>query len=142
MNSKAYIVKLFEQIEGANNFVFEGNVIVRLFSEPFSVSSEAIVFLVDITTTLRTKLGFRKIKILSTFHPNNLETNHKIYHRKIFVPYGIYLIVKYFLLNQVRANHRLAHAWFLEIDPVRIVSMRVCVCVCLCLRLLITSGII
>ena len=25
----------------------EGNVIVRLFSEPFSVSSEAIVFLVD-----------------------------------------------------------------------------------------------
>ena len=28
-------------------FVFERNVIVRLFSEPFSVSSEAIVFLVD-----------------------------------------------------------------------------------------------
>ena len=27
--------------------VFEGNVIVRLFSEPFSVSSEAIAFLAD-----------------------------------------------------------------------------------------------
>ena len=27
--------------------VFEGNVIVRLLLEPFSVSSEAIVFLID-----------------------------------------------------------------------------------------------
>ena len=27
--------------------VFEGNVIVRLFSEPFSVSSEAIVFFIN-----------------------------------------------------------------------------------------------
>ena len=27
--------------------VFEGNVIVRLFSEPLPVSSEAIVFLID-----------------------------------------------------------------------------------------------
>ena len=48
----------------------------------------------------------------------------------------------YILLNQVRA-------WFLKIDPVRIVSMCVCVCVCvfacvcvcLPLRLLITSGV-
>ena len=32
-------------------------------------------------------------------------------------------------LNQVRPGHRLAHAWFLTIDPVRIVGMHVCVCV-------------
>ena len=32
-------------------------------------------------------------------------------------------------LNQVRAGHRPARAWFLKIDPVRIVCMRVCVCV-------------
>ena len=37
---------------------------------------------------------------------------------------------------------RPAHTWFLEIDPVRIVSMCVCLCVCLPLRLLITSGMI
>ena len=38
-----------------------------------------------------------------------------------------------------------AHAWFLKIDPVRIVGMRVhvCACVCVCPRpkLLITSGV-
>ena len=41
------------------------------------------------------------------------------------------------------------HAWFLKIDPVCIICMRVCVCVCVCLcvcvcpppRLLITSGV-
>ena len=48
------------------------------------------------------------------------------------------------LLNQVRAGLWPARAWFLEIDPVRIVSMcvwlRVCVCVCPPPRLLITSG--
>ena len=48
------LVKLFEWIHGAISLVerdlwlvFEGNIIVRLFSEPFSVSSEAIVFLVN-----------------------------------------------------------------------------------------------
>ena len=48
-------------------------------------------------------------------------------------------------LNQARAGHRPALAWFLKIDPVRIVSMRVCVCVCVCVcpcpMLLITSGV-
>ena len=33
-------------------------------------------------------------------------------------------------LNQARAGLRPARAWFLEIDPVRIVGMRACVCVC------------
>ena len=33
------------------------------------------------------------------------------------------------LLNQARAGLRLARAWFLKIDPVRFVCMRVCVCV-------------
>ena len=38
------------------------------------------------------------------------------------------------LLNQARAGHRLARAWFLKIDPVRIVSMHVCVCLRACMR--------
>ena len=51
-------------------------------------------------------------------------------------------------LNQVHADCRPAHAWFLKIDPMRIVGMhvRVCVCVCVCVcprpRLLITNGVI
>ena len=32
-------------------------------------------------------------------------------------------------LNQARAGLRPARAWFLKIDPVQIVGMRVCVCV-------------
>ena len=36
------------------------------------------------------------------------------------------------LLNQARAGHRPARAWFLRIAFVREVSMRVCVCVCVC----------
>ena len=46
-------------------------------------------------------------------------------------------------LNQAHASRRMAHAWFLKIDPVWIVGMCVCVCVfvCPCLRLLITSGV-
>ena len=55
-------------------------------------------------------------------------------------------ITDYEVFNQARASHRPAHAWFLKIDPVRIVGMRVRVCVCLCVyprpRLLITSGVI
>ena len=33
-------------------------------------------------------------------------------------------------LNQARAGRRPVRAWFLIIDPVRIVCMRACVCVC------------
>ena len=33
-------------------------------------------------------------------------------------------------LNQACASLRPARAWFLKIDPVRIVGMRACVCVC------------
>ena len=36
------------------------------------------------------------------------------------------------LSNQARAGLWLARAWFLKVDPVRIVSMCVYVCVCLC----------
>ena len=44
--------------------------------------------------------------------------------------------------QEMSSGHRqLARAWFLKIDPVRIVGMRACVCVCLCPRLLITSGV-
>ena len=52
----------------------------------------------------------------------------------------------HWLLNQARTGLWLARAWFLKVDPVRIVGMRVrvcaCVCVCPCPRLLITSGMI
>ena len=39
-------------------------------------------------------------------------------------------------LNQARAGLRPARAWFLKIDPVRIVCMCMCVfvCVCVCVR--------
>ena len=39
------------------------------------------------------------------------------------------LLMQSALLNQVRASRRSAHAWFLKIDPVWIMSMCVCVCV-------------
>ena len=35
-------------------------------------------------------------------------------------------------LNQARTGRRPARAWFLKIDPMRIVGMRVCVCACVC----------
>ena len=38
-------------------------------------------------------------------------------------------VITRIFLNQVRAGHRPARAWFLKIDPVRIVGMHVCVCV-------------
>ena len=46
-------------------------------------------------------------------------------------------------LNQACAGHRPVRTWFLKINPVRIVGMRVCVCECACPRprLLITSGV-
>ena len=36
------------------------------------------------------------------------------------------------LLNQARAGHRLALAWFIKIDPVWIIGMHVCVCIYVC----------
>ena len=46
-------------------------------------------------------------------------------------------------LNQAHTGLRLVRTWFLKIDPVRIVGMRVCVCVCVCPhpRLLMTSSV-
>ena len=48
------VVKLFGYIHGTNSsverelwLVFEGNVIIRMFSEPFSLYMEATVFLVN-----------------------------------------------------------------------------------------------
>ena len=51
--------------------------------------------------------------------------------RTCHVPYIMYIISLWFL-NQVRAGHRPERAWFLKIDPVRIVGMHACVCVCVC----------
>ena len=49
----------------------------------------------------------------------------------------------------MHAGHRPAHSWFLKIDSMWIVGMRVCMCVCVCVcvrvptpRLLVTSGVI
>ena len=39
------------------------------------------------------------------------------------------LVAASVLLNQVRASHRPVRAWFLKIDPVWIIGMRVRVCV-------------
>ena len=39
----------------------------------------------------------------------------------------LYTMHKLIFLNQARAGRRLARAWFLKIDPVRIVGMRICV---------------
>ena len=48
------------------------------------------------------------------------------------------LVFIYFaIFKRGMCRPQLAHAWFLKIDPVRIVSMRVCPR----LRLLITSGV-
>ena len=50
-------------------------------------------------------------------------------------------------LNQAHTGCRMAHAWFLKIDPVWIVGMHVRMCACVCVfvcprpRLLITSGV-
>ena len=40
----------------------------------------------------------------------------------------------YILLNQARSGQWPVHAWFLKIDPVQIIGIRVCVCarVCAC----------
>ena len=39
------------------------------------------------------------------------------------------------LLNQAHAGHRPARAWFLKVEPVRIVSM----CMCVCLRVCVST---
>ena len=73
-------------------------------------------------------LNIVKVVIVSRFH--SVHPNHSHY--------------SLLLLNQTGAGHRPARAWFLKIDPVRIVGMRVRVCMCVCPRprLLITSGVI
>ena len=74
----------------------------------------------------------------SSVGAGNFERSHIMYH------HHLYLLE---FLNQERAEHRLARAWFLKIASVMNVCMRVCVCVCACMcvstpRLLITSVVI
>ena len=49
-----------------------------------------------------------------------------------------------FQIQFLNQSHRPVGAWFLEIDPVWIVGMRICVCMCVSprLRLLITSSVL
>ena len=47
--------------------------------------------LLYIITTLRTKLSFPKIKILSTFHPNDFGGKLRYYCCKLFMPYSVYV---------------------------------------------------
>ena len=42
---------------------------------------------------------------------------------------SVIILITIELLNQARAGRRPVRAWFLKIDPVRIVCMCVCVCV-------------
>ena len=55
------------------------------------------------------------------------------------------ILIMYFtwpcFLNQVHASHRQVRAWFLKIDPLQNIGMRVYVCVCPHPRLLLTSGV-
>ena len=39
----------------------------------------------------------------------------------------------------MRAGHRPARTWFLKIDPVRIVGMRVRVCACVCVSVCVSA---
>ena len=43
---------------------------------------------------------------------------------------SLWALIEMALLNQA---HRLVRAWFLKIDPMQIVGMRVHVCVCVCM---------
>ena len=45
-------------------------------------------------------------------------------------------------LNQARASHRPARAWFLKTDPMQMVGMRVRVCACVCVCLSTPKAII
>ena len=54
---------------------------------------------------------------------NNYSDNHLV---------SMIIISNEYFLNQACAGLWPAQAWFLKIDPVQIVSMRVCVCVCAC----------
>ena len=56
-----------------------------------------------ITTTSRMKLGFRKIKLPSIFHPNDIETN-----RKIFISY------RKVLTTHVRCSSLTINPWLKE----------------------------
>ena len=42
-------------------------------------------------------------------------------------------------LNQAHASRRPARAWFLKIDPVQILGMRVCVCACVCVCVCVSA---
>ena len=52
----------------------------------------------------------------------------------IMIILQLLIVIDVFLLNQARAGRRPARAWFLKVEPVRIVSMCVYVCVCVCVR--------
>ena len=55
--------------------------------------------LLYITTTARTKLGFRKIKILSIFHTKQFRGKpQQFYYHKVFVPYNISIIKELLVL--------------------------------------------
>ena len=57
--------------------------------------------------------------------------NHAMHKTTIF-------IIELFL-NQACAGCRPTRAWFLKIDPVRIVGMRVRVCVCVCVCVCVSA---
>ena len=72
-----------------------------------------------------------------------LSTSHFEYLLSVSTSHQSILFKPKMFINQARTDHRPARAWFLKIDPVRIIGMHVCVCVFVCPRprLLITSGV-
>ena len=64
---------------------------------------------------------------LATIFKNGMESRP----RSISTEYKLTIFLFAFL-SQARAGHRPTRAWFLKIDPVRVVGMCVRVCVCLC----------
>ena len=101
---------------------------------------------------LATALMYKTVNPV-TFEYVSVFINVSMVTHSLLQPWCIRLLIQHHLsmfgfLNQARAGLWLAHAWFLKIDPVRIIGMRVrvcmCVCVCVCPRpkLLITSGVI
>ena len=78
------------------------------------------------------KLDFSSCGFLGTVFTNPVTYAYVygfVQHHMIRVIVHLYDFTVIIYLNQAHAGHRPAHVWFLKIDPVRIISMRVHVCV-------------
>ena len=65
--------------------------------------------------------------IMPNYFAVNCNISYSVITTGFYTLLLFWLVIKF--LNQARASLRLARAWFLKIDPVRIVCIRACVCV-------------